>query len=552
MVSNSVILAGGLLTLSVDDPLHRNYRLENPIERDFSVTNLVKAVTVILHTAQVVSGHITQRIVYQQKRPFVLPKDIETFTEEAARKLKIQLKEKIFHLQINNKKTFNISFYFSCALMVLISLQELILACGTTANLYSFLVILMPIAIFTMGELHHQNKFLQKLDESYKLEAQLEKQYEKFKECFPNNLCVFHLIVDKDITKSKISVEILNKPSWDIPKKIIAKIIQNILMTSGLTIDFVFKNKIGMFVLPEKNLSLDIQNLIKNKIIVSLDSYAHRTKFSKQIDDIVAAYAGSKFYVPEKDTDGRFIYKIYLSLPDEMKNIINVNKLKDIFSKCSVESKNNFTLLTGFEPGNELLLKKLLSDINNFIAIIAQTNLQNTHVPNAKLPKNNVKDHITETTEKKTKIEVLIQDIENEKLKNPPKPVIGHWPSGSYDSTKPNNRILPIDGGNRIPKNTFFILSKLQEQDFYSIPAAFEKVSTTVDKAHFAASRKDAEGIIFIDSTKVRDPIGNLFDAQAKIKLLGIFGDLRAYAELETAEDGKVLCVVKGYKQHAH
>lgn len=550
MVSNSIIYGGATLTLG--NSLNPLLLFKNRDHQHFSLNDQVITKTVLVYIIQFACAYITQRMAYENEQLFVLPDNIENLTNESVRKLKIQLKEKIFILEKNYLKASSISLIYSFFVIAMALVQEFMSLSYPTASSYIFIIVILPALLITLNVIINQNKLPRKLDDSYKIEAQLENQYEEFKKCLPENLCTFDLVAEKDITKSKIAVEISAMPNWKIPKKIIAKIIQNILMTSGITIDSVFKNKIGMFILPSNQLTQDDYHRIKQKIILSLDSYAQRAKFSKQIDDIVAVCSGTKFSVSKKDSEGRFIYEAYLSLPKEMDKIININVLKDLFSKCNVELKNEFSLITGFEAGDQTLLKKLLSSMNSFRAKAATVYQQSIHVPIAALPKNNIRNEEDVPVEKKSKAEILIEEAEKERLKNQATPVKGNWASGSYDSSKPNNTIHPIDGGNRIPKNTFFILSKLKEEDFASIPGAFEKISAAIEKAHFAHSRKDAEGFIFIDRIQVRDTTGRFFNAEAKIKFLGLFGDLRTYAELETAVDGKVLCVIKGYQQHAH
>ena len=149
------------------------------------------------------------------------------------------------------------------------------------------------------------------------------------------------------------------------------------------------------------------------------------------------------------------------------------------------------------------------------------------------------------------------QQVKQEPLAGKQSATIIKWPSGKvYDSSESLDQqdIHPFISNN-LPNNKFFARSSLTKDDFSSstIPYLYDRVKQQID-CPTTATKKGTQGFVLNLFGQAKDPQGNTFNYNGKIKLKGNqVGDVRAYFKYETDPiTGAVLCDVKGWKVKAH
>lgn len=281
-----------------------------------------------------------------------------------------------------------------------------------------------------------------------------------------------------------------------------------------------------------------------NKFIIDSISRQKAIKDLKnQISQLAQLFFNAPFFSMQSvDDKGLRIDKFIINL-EKLKDMPNKEKIINAFSGYQLEFMHDSLSIMGsnpIEPGVlTVLLSELKQDKKSVETDVDSNN--NTPIDSSQLNHRN-RSYVKPLKEKGDKEENKSSKKEVEPSKNI------KWKSAKFNSEDPNCKVAPIES-KYFPKNKFYTFFALKREDFND-EASYLKFKEKCENPTLARQHGD-EGIKFIHRYE-KDSAGNVIEAAAKLKVLGEYGDIRAYAEEEISPTGEVLYVFKGLDLKSH
>jgi hypothetical protein len=273
----------------------------------------------------------------------------------------------------------------------------------------------------------------------------------------------------------------------------------------------------------------------------------------------------------EWDNEGICWTNFELYIPNVYQHLFSNEKLKEVFLPNKIklidieEEKTSFSVhaskklvIKGYGVLDGASLEKFITEIKAFQQLqLVQKNLspdpnygqcmpvidpENAHYYHKKY-----EEFKATTLEESTTTSVPLTVL--------PKPaVIIHWESASYYSIDPvEPKVFPFEA----LSEKHFIASLLTIEDFGNVGLdknCHMRFQAKIGRAKLAKGEND-EGVILLPKNNplwVRDRTGTFFCPRAKIKVLGEFGDARAFGRKEKSKNGEVLYSICSIDPHAH
>lgn len=463
--------------------------------------------------------------------------DMKNLTDIQLRKLTALVEYKRYHAQ---RDFFRYGLIFSNAKIILVTLALILIFLGKSIfDTLSFI----PIMILALLEKYPPTRIYHPLiPERVTTRHIIEGYHDSFTAMLPVNYCKLELVGADRPENSHITIRFENSQNEVLSKKIVYQTVKKALKSAGIKIASDLKGKITIML--GFKLEADMIALIKNDIQARLDNHKSILKLQNQINQLSSSTLIESFYSMTIDQNKKYLPTFYLRIDPEIKELLSIQKIQSIFKECTISSSEDYITITGSIPGDQDELSTLHAKMMQKLNMIATEN-RSKHLTFASDGRKSKKLKPTHESTEKTSTKKI-----TDKLTTTSQTII-EWPSGRYESDNPNGSIRHLEGGTRIPQKKFFVTSQLT-RDKFDDEETYKKVNESINNCHFASARTGAQGVIFTAPKHVRDIDGNMFTSGAKLKLLGKFGDLRAYAEIERSMNDEVLCVFKGYDKRSH
>jgi hypothetical protein len=379
------------------------------------------------------------------------------------------------------------------------------------------------------------------LDETMKTPYIAEMIFDQLSEALPKEFCKLYLSTEKTLANSRIIIKFENQTNDDLSKRFVHQTVKKSLKSLGIPI--ASDARISISIPLDFKFDSSLINQLKTTIESQLHEQRQLVKLESQIQSLESNRLLDAIHSIFIDQNKKYFKQFYLRISQEIAEIVNEARLKLVFKDCHVTADTEYMTITGSKPGDESLLQALIHDINKRITALAY-DAQSKIILHDDARKKDKKTRLQTQSDSSSSTSQTIQ-----KLATTKKSI--KWTSGTYHPEQKNCTVYELESGTRLPQRKFFIMSQLTVENFSDVEA-YEKVNAAIENSHFASARMGSQGIVFTPPKKMYDSNGNSFTSTAKLKLLGKFGDLRAYAEVEKSQDNEVLCVFKSYEQRAH
>ncbi len=453
---------------------------------------------------------------------------------ETANKIEEDLKKQIVALEIKAERSVLYARYLSMACIPML-IYMILMAEEFSAEFAIFAFTNLMVA-FSGGA-----DYLQQSYADYRLKSHIESKKNLLngliKSC---GQMEWSEIVNTGIHDSYFAFEASNYQG--LSAAVIAGIVKQALYKHGVKIQSSYKSK------SKSQITIHADFSISKTKIASINEFINQSiirqkefkELKNQINIFVKNLNTSFFSMQLVDSKGLRESKFIVDL-ENVKNMPDIEKIKVTFTDCKVEFMDDHLTITGCSPIEPNRLRSLCDNLKNSKKSSGKQQLEDEVVDSSLLSNRNP------TFRKSKKEDTDQREIKDGKKEIEPAKVI-KWKSAKFQPNDDQCKVAPVQS-KYFPKNKFYTFFALKKEDFPN-EDSYNKFKNKCENPTLAR-KKSEEGIKFV-SRYEKDSAGNVINAAAKLKVLGEYGDIRAYAEEEISPTGEVLYVFKGLDLKSH